>query len=138
VLAHGLPQRRAVVEGLRRPPEAIVQAQALEDRPPLRVRQAHDVAALDAQHIERDEGQRHGRAAHQDALAQLREVRLASAVERDKLAVEDGTNRQSVEKEEVLGHVPAATAANTERAFRGDDRPEAVPLQFVGVVAARR
>jgi hypothetical protein len=38
----------------------------------------------------------------------------------------------------VFGHVPAASAADAQRALGGDDRPEAVPLQFVAVVAARR
>jgi hypothetical protein len=66
----------------------------------------------------------------------LREARLPVVVQRDKLAVEHGANRQVREEADVLSHVPAATAPYTERAFGGDDRPEAVPLQLVGVVAA--
>jgi hypothetical protein len=68
----------------------------------------------------------------------LREVGLPVVVEGDKLTVEDGAYREAVEEADVGRHVPAPAAADTERAFGRDDRPEAVPLQLVGVVAARR
>jgi hypothetical protein len=74
----------------------------------------------------------------QDALTQLREVGLVVGVERDKLAVEDGPHGNAVEEQDVLGHVPAPAARDTERAFGRDDRAEPIPLHLDRGVAARR
>jgi hypothetical protein len=47
-----------------------------------------------------------------------------------------GNALRSGEALDVLGHVPAAAAANPQPAFGRDDRPEPVPLHLVREVAA--
>jgi hypothetical protein len=78
------------------------------------------------------------RAPHQYALAEQREVGLAFGVERDELTVEYGVNGQLGKEADMVGRIPAAATTDTERALRGHDRTEPVPLQLVSVVAARR
>jgi hypothetical protein len=86
--------------------------------------QAHDVTALDAQDVERDEHQRRGRAPHQDALAELWEVGLPVRIEGDELAVENGAYWEVDKELDLWRHVPAPAAADTERDFGRDDRPK--------------
>jgi hypothetical protein len=81
---------------------------------------------------------RRGRAPHEYALAELWEFGLPVVVERDKLTVENGRDRKLREEAYVGRHVPATTAAYTERAFGRHDRSEPVPFHFEGVAAARR
>jgi hypothetical protein len=57
-------------------------------------------------------------------------------VEGAKLAVPHRAHRQADEELNVVGHVPAAPAANPQPLFGRDDRPEPVPLELVGEVAA--
>jgi hypothetical protein len=94
--------------------------------------------AVDAENVEDHVRQRDRGVPLQDAFAQLREVGLAVSNERDEFAVEHRPHRELREEPDVLRHVPATTAADTQLAFCRDDRPEPVPLQLVGEVAARR
>jgi hypothetical protein len=117
VHADCLPQRRAVVECFRRAPPRGVELQALEDPPALRVGLTGDALAVDAEHVEHHQRQRDRRATLQDTLAEQREIRLAVVTERDKLAVEYGSDGQVLEEKDVRRHVPAAPAPDAQCAF---------------------
>lgn len=92
---------------------------------------------FDAEHVERDERQRGRRSPQEHAVAQLQEVRLSEGAKNDKLPVEHAPRRKRSQERDMLAHVPPCRL-RAQRALRRDDRAESVPLQFVGVVAARQ
>jgi hypothetical protein len=69
-------------------------------------------------------------------IANKREVRPAVG-EGDELAVEDPARGEIGEFGQQLCHVPATARADPEAAVAPDDRPESIPFELEGVVAAR-
>jgi hypothetical protein len=79
----------------------------LKDASAFGVRLTHDVAIFHAEHVERDENERDGRAAAKHALADERKVGATLVVERDEFAVEIRPHRKIDKELDVLRHVPA-------------------------------
>jgi hypothetical protein len=74
----------------------------------------------------------------QDGFADALEVGLTVLAEGDELAIEHASHGKLLEEPDVLGHVPAAPAADAERPFGRDDRAEPIPLDFIRPFSARR